>query len=245
MAFFGIFLMFLMAALSVVLIVAGICFVVWVIGLIILLVSCSSRAKSIKQGKFKKFKGIPGIVIGSILIAVSVLVVQRGLWLIANTALIAMNAESAYERITDCIDDNDLSDLIPGFCTKVELDDADIDMFTECCEHLDLSDAEITGRYEIYYRIPEEDLTDGNNSKMMGYIITLSNVQLEDPDTGEDSMVTVRVSYIRTDYQYHENMGIWWISVDYPDNSNYVYLGEEVPFGIMSASETDENNMWR
>ena len=237
--------MFLLAALAVVLIVAGICIVVGVIGLIVLLVSCRSRAKSIKLGKFKRFKGIPGIVIGSILIAVSALVVQRGLCLTANAALIAMNATSTYERITDCIDENDLSGLIPGFCTKVELDDADIDLFTECCEHLDLSDAQITRRYEIYYEIPEEDLTDSNRSKIMGYIITLSDVQLDDPDTGEECMVTIRVSYIRNDYQYNENMGIWWISVDYPDNSNYVYLGEEVPFDIMTASVTDENNMWR
>lgn len=244
MAFMGIFLMLLMAALAVVLVVVGICTVVALIGLIILLISSGSRAKSIKQGKFTKLKGIPGIVIGAVLIAVPMFIVQSGTSLTAAVALKMLSASSTYERITACIDENDLSGIVHGYCTKVDQDHDDLNKFQECCEYLDLSDARISRRQEIYYEIPEEDLTDSNTRKIMGYIITLCDVQLEDPDTGEERLVTIKVSYIRTDYQYHENMGIWWISIDYLDDTNIVFLGEEVPFEIMSSSDVDENNMW-
>ena len=219
MAFVGVILFLILAVLAAIFIVLLICEGISLTGVLIIVLSSFSRARK----RESRIRGIPGIVIGSLLVIVPFLFLQKSFMLASETALCAMNYRSSTDVLETCVEDGSLDEIYDCFNESVDVDEDDVEEFRDSISELDLSHSYVTGRQMVTFR-------DNDIDNIEAYVYTIARVS-RDPE--DNDLMTIEVCVVNhSDYR-----GLWYIYVYEPDGTLYDSIGEEIPLRSISTCD--------
>lgn len=221
MAFVGVILFFILAVLAAIFIFLLIYEGISITGVLIIVLSSFRRARK----RESRIRGIPGIVIGSLLVIVPFLFLQKSFMVASETALYAMNYRSSTDVLETCVEDGSLDEIYDCFNEMVDVDDDDVDEFRDSISELDLSHSYVTGRQMVTLRD-----TDIDSDNIEAYVYTIARVS---QDTEDNDLMTIEVCVVNhSDYR-----GLWYIYVYEPDGTLYDSIGEEIPLRSISTCD--------
>ena len=221
MAFVGIIWLLFLAVLTAVFIVILICQSISCTGMLIVVLSSFRHAK---KGR-ARFIGIPGIMIGSVLMILPFLFLNKSCCVATETAIVAMNYESTTDTLELCVEDGSLDDIYACFNDQVGVDDYDIESFSDSISDLDMSHCYVTQRQLVTYQADDSD-----SDNVEAYIYTIARVSHDDDNT---DLMTMEICVVNhSDYR-----GLWYINVYESDGSLYDSIGEELPLNSISTCD--------
>ena len=109
-------------------------------GVLIVVLSSFRRSKKRNPG----IRGIPGILIGSAVMMLPFLFLEKSFYVATDTAIYAMNYECATDVLESCVEEGSLDASLVHFNDQVDVEDEEIDEFCDSISELDMSHCYVT-----------------------------------------------------------------------------------------------------